>query len=142
MSRLETRYRIPFTVILDGAFLVNAVDEEVAKDIAKNGVKFEVKIPKVTDNKVVDVWISNIFKPKFGTVEEDEDYRRGEDTWELCPFCEEEVMLQNVKKFEPQPCPNCGRKILPCSLCTEEDIQYCDKCPVVKYRKKREDKRR
>lgn len=134
---IEYRHRIPFKVTLDGAFLVNAVDEEVAKDIAKNGVKFEVKCPVVTDNKIVDVWISNIFKPEFGKIEVDEDYRRGWDTYEVCPCCEQEVLLQNPKKFTPQPCPLCGEEILPCSLCDEQDMKHCDECPVKMFRKEK-----
>ena len=35
--------------------------------------------------------------------------------WEMCPECEEEVMLET--KFEIQTCPSCGKPILPCNLC-------------------------
>lgn len=50
-----------------------------------------------------------------------------ETTWEMCPFCEEEVELQT--SFKLQPCPNCGAMIAPCSLC---DMVYvnCSLCPL------------
>ena len=48
--------------------------------------------------------------------------------YEVCPHCEEEVMLDPELKV--QTCPNCGRRIVTCSMCracdTEED--YCTKC--------------
>ena len=71
---IENKYRVHFTVTLDGEYYINAVDEEVAKDIAKNGVKFQVMSPEITDSKVARVWISNIFKPKIDKiVNEDEE---------------------------------------------------------------------
>lgn len=35
--------------------------------------------------------------------------------YEYCPYCEDEVELQ--WNFDVQICPNCGRPIVPCSLC-------------------------
>ena len=35
--------------------------------------------------------------------------------YEVCPECEEEVMLET--KFRMQVCPNCGKPIAPCNLC-------------------------
>ena len=53
-------------------------------------------------------------------------------TVELCPKCEEEVVLEN--KFEVQICPNCKKKILPCSICPT-DYNSCGKCPLEENRK-------
>lgn len=36
---------------------------------------------------------------------------------EVCPFCGVEVEL--TAKWERQPCPNCGKKIAPCSFCRD-----------------------
>lgn len=46
-------------------------------------------------------------------------------TWELCPECENEVELENI--FKVQHCPICGKKILPCSICTDMN---CKNCPL------------
>lgn len=35
--------------------------------------------------------------------------------YEYCPYCEDEVELK--WNFDVQICPNCGRPIVPCSLC-------------------------
>lgn len=51
---------------------------------------------------------------------------------ELCPYCDTEVQLDN--KFVPQTCPNCGRVILPCSICKHTNNNgthtECDTCPL------------
>lgn len=49
--------------------------------------------------------------------------------YELCGNCGQEVKLKN--KFEPQICPVCKKKILPCCLCNM-DIANCGKCPLGK----------
>lgn len=46
-------------------------------------------------------------------------------TWEVCPECETEVELENI--FKVQYCPNCSKKILPCSICTNMN---CKNCPL------------
>lgn len=53
--------------------------------------------------------------------------------WELCPHCSYEVPLK--KSFRIQHCPNCGEKILPCSLC-DMDKENCSECPLKKGKKK------
>lgn len=40
-----------------------------------------------------------------------------EDTYEYCPECETEVLLKNAELRKPIKCPNCGKYIMPCSLC-------------------------
>lgn len=61
----------------------------------------------------------------------------GEDenciVWELCPHCSYEVPLK--KSFRIQHCPNCGERILPCSLC-DMDKENCSECPLKKGKKK------
>lgn len=50
---------------------------------------------------------------------------------EYCPICETEVELLN--KFIPQICPNCGNKILPCSIyigLEVEGAKVCSICPL------------
>lgn len=46
-------------------------------------------------------------------------------TIEWCPDCEVEVVL--LAEFKEQICPNCGERILPCSIC--EDMA-CSRCPL------------
>ena len=53
-------------------------------------------------------------------------------TYELCPYCDTEVELKN--EFKAQLCPNCGRLILPCSICEHTNNKgchtKCDTCPL------------
>ena len=46
--------------------------------------------------------------------------------WELCPKCEAEVF---ILKDQVSNCPNCGERIIPCSMCIE-CIASGDYCPV------------
>jgi predicted RNA-binding Zn-ribbon protein involved in translation (DUF1610 family) len=45
---------------------------------------------------------------------------------EYCPHCEDEVMLEN--EFKVQVCPNCGKYIVPCSICPLESC--INNCPL------------
>lgn len=47
-------------------------------------------------------------------------------TYELCPFCGYEVELKCIKYIR-QKCPNCGKSILACSLCSSKEMN-CNKC--------------
>ena len=49
---------------------------------------------------------------------------------EICPFCGEEVILGHATQFISEECPSCGKRILPCSLCSEEDMKHCNLCPA------------
>ena len=51
-----------------------------------------------------------------------------EHAYEVCPHCEEEVMLDPELKV--QTCPNCGRRIVTCSMCRACDTgeRYCALC--------------
>lgn len=53
-------------------------------------------------------------------------------TYELCPYCEDEVELK--AEFKAQLCPKCGRLILPCSICEYTNPNgchtKCDTCPL------------
>ena len=53
-------------------------------------------------------------------------------THELCPNCNTEVELSD--EFKPQICPECGKFIVPCSLCfaIRETFTNCGKC-VLEY---------
>jgi predicted RNA-binding Zn-ribbon protein involved in translation (DUF1610 family) len=44
---------------------------------------------------------------------------------ELCPHCEEEVELEHF--FDVHVCPNCGKYICPCALCSRRN---CTNCPI------------
>ena len=49
--------------------------------------------------------------------------------YEVCPHCGEEVELDAELKV--QTCPNCGMRIVTCSMCQpcdEPDNQYCVNC--------------
>jgi len=52
-------------------------------------------------------------------------------TYEICPFCDEKVELENI--FELQDCPECGEELLPCSLCEDnldDKDRNCNECPI------------
>lgn len=48
--------------------------------------------------------------------------------YEVCPHCNEEVMLEPELKV--QTCPHCGMRIVTCSMCRacETRENYCSKC--------------
>lgn len=48
-----------------------------------------------------------------------------ENTYEWCPYCDTEVYLENVEREQLTICPNCGRKIMPCSLCNGDCHTGC-----------------
>ena len=48
-----------------------------------------------------------------------------EDTYECCPICEAEVLLKNAEFRKPIKCPNCGKYIMPCSLCHSDCVSNC-----------------
>lgn len=51
------------------------------------------------------------------------------ETYEVCPHCEKEVILQAELKV--QTCPNCGKRIVTCSMCRAvSDLKknYCTNC--------------
>jgi predicted RNA-binding Zn-ribbon protein involved in translation (DUF1610 family) len=48
--------------------------------------------------------------------------------YEVCPHCNEQVMLEPELKV--QTCPNCGKRIVTCSMCRACDSgeNYCSRC--------------
>lgn len=40
-----------------------------------------------------------------------------DSSYELCPYCNNEVELKNAHKYIEQECPVCHKKIMPCNLC-------------------------
>ena len=48
--------------------------------------------------------------------------------YEVCPHCDQEVALDAELKV--QTCPNCGKRIVTCSMCRACDTQddYCTRC--------------
>ena len=58
---------------------------------------------------------------------------RGEEftkTYEVCPHCEQEVELD--AQLSVQTCPNCGKRIVACSMCLANEAndgkKYCSNC--------------
>lgn len=49
-------------------------------------------------------------------------------TFEVCPHCDTEVELDAELKV--QTCPNCGKRIVTCSMCRacDSDGDYCTHC--------------
>lgn len=61
----------------------------------------------------------------------EEEYAEKDDNkvYERCIYCEREVEL--LAEFKVQECPNCGRNIIPCSLCSW-DVNDCSKCELLR----------
>ena len=51
--------------------------------------------------------------------------------WEQCYHCNTEVKIPNDKASK---CPECGNRILPCSMCNMDEVK-CSKCPYEKKTK-------
>lgn len=61
-------------------------------------------------------------------------------TYEVCPYCGEEVELDAELKV--QTCPSCGRRIVTCSMCPaymsdDPDAPKCNNC-ILEYLAHRE----
>lgn len=54
-----------------------------------------------------------------------------DNTYEMCPFCEVEVVLQSEKSV--QKCPSCGKFIVCCSMCDEcvSDCPYEEEARIL-----------
>lgn len=63
------------------------------------------------------------------------DFWKTDHCDEWCPECEAEVELP--WEFKVHICPNCGRPILPCSIC-EMGVYECSDCPLEEQRQKLE----
>jgi len=78
--------------------------------------------PSVNNNGAYFVsveWLNNLKVYDVPTSEDSDAV-----IYEYCPFCEQEVELKN--EFKVQICPNCGKHILPCSICAKEHCQDCE----------------
>lgn len=104
-----------FTKTTDGQYLVryeNGADKQVCKELADHG------------------WFIDIYK--LTEIDTDETNEKLE---EYCGHCDEYVYLENELKV--QKCPNCGKMIVPCSICPmlEQDnyhLMKCASCPLAK----------
>ena len=47
------------------------------------------------------------------------------DTTEVCPHCDHEQEINEVDA----PCPECGKTLIACSMCTMEYGDGCGECP-------------
>ena len=45
--------------------------------------------------------------------------------WEQCGNCETEFVMS---AYRPEPCPVCGRAVLPCNMCDPDNVD-CRECP-------------
>ena len=76
-------------------------------------------------NKIGDEgWYIDIYK--LMEVEDENTSDEDEEVYEYCPYCENEVKLNN--EFKVQICPDCGHAIVPCCLCPFDDCK--SNCPL------------
>ncbi len=55
----------------------------------------------------------------------------GLKTFEMCPECGSEV---EIDAYGASRCPICGNRIVPCSMCSEEQCNHCNECPYSETR--------
>lgn len=81
-------------------------------------------------------WFIDIYKLMEVEVEDASDEDKDKGVYEYCPYCENEVVLDN--EFKVQVCPECGHAIVPCNICPLDDC--CSNCPLdVLCRQRNED---
>lgn len=114
---IETPFDEPdssmFIKTTDGQYLVRyekGADKQVCKELADHG------------------WFIDIYK--LTEIDTDEINEKVE---EYCGHCDEYVCLESELKV--QKCPNCGKAIVPCSICPMLDeknshLQKCTSCPL------------
>lgn len=89
----------------------------------KNG-NFLVRFERGSDNG--EGWYIDIYKLMEVEVEDTSNQSEDEGVYEYCPYCEDEVKLDNELKV--QICPNCGHAIVPCGICPLDDCG--SNCPL------------
>lgn len=62
-----------------------------------------------------------------------EQKRASSTTAEVCPYCDQQVIIANTGISK---CPNCGKWIVPCSMCIMEEVN-CNSCTAEKIAKAR-----
>ena len=82
-----------------------------------------VDYPKESIHYLISNIYSYALKPLLDKMDDEHSY-------EMCPYCEEEVELP--LELGVYKCPNCGRWIVNCSMCRLCDIGKCDYhvCPL------------
>lgn len=117
------------------------------EDLAKIGYQLELEETEgcydckvTTDGYVVETYAENYLEEelsdlitdawhdvmeKYKNTNKDEDY-----CYEHCPHCDAEVALK--AELGVQTCPNCGKKLVTCSMCLATDANdgknYCSNC--------------
>lgn len=100
------------------AFKLNPSEYQMTSD-GKYLVRFERG-----DNNNED-WFIDIF---IKTEIKEEDTNDSNKVYEYCPHCESEVELAN--EFKVQVCPECGKAIVPCSICPFQPYKCSNNCPL------------
>ena len=90
-----------------------------------------------------DDWDTDELKQVLSLLEQDAEREKNRKvTYEVCPFCGKQVMLDAELKVHE--CPNCGKSIVACSMCEAKDNcggdNYCKHCCLI-YQADRENER-
>lgn len=123
--------------MLEGLGAFHSVNGESETDINDHKVESDAnKFAKTTNGKYLvrfergsdngEGWFIDIYKLMEVEVEDTGDKDEDEEAYEYCPYCEDEVKLNN--EFKVQVCPNCGHAIVPCSICPLDNC--CSNCPL------------
>lgn len=110
------------------AEFVDAGDEKFIRELVWWWIDPTNKCPLYPED-VYFIWAEHTCKDFEDDAEQDDATH--EPTEEYCPHCDSYVELAGELKV--QKCPNCGKWIVPCTLCPPTDCLqgYCSaKCPL------------
>ena len=99
-------------------------ESDADKFVKTTNGNFLVRFERGSDNG--EGWFIDIYKLMEVEVEDTSDQNDDEEVYEYCPYCEDEVKLDN--EFKVQICPNCGHAIVPCSICPLDSCSA--NCPL------------
>lgn len=99
-------------------------ETDADKFVKTTNGNFLVRFERGSDNG--EGWYIDIYKLMEVEVEDTNEQNNDEEVYEYCPYCNEEVELNN--EFKVQICPNCGHAIVPCSICPLDSC--CSNCPL------------
>lgn len=123
--------------MLGGLGAFHSVNGEGETDIDDHKLESDThKFAKTTNGKYLvrfergndkgEGWFIDIYKLMEVEVEDTNNEDKDEEVYEYCPYCENEVKLDN--EFKVQICPDCGHAIVPCSICPLDSC--CSNCPL------------
>jgi hypothetical protein len=98
------------------------LESDADKFVKTTNGNFLVRFERGSDDG--EGWFIDIYK--LMEVEDEDTIDEDDKVYEYCPYCENDVVLENELKV--QICPDCGHAIVPCNICPLDNC--CSKCPL------------